>query len=306
MDLINDGRPFLRRDAAAVGLAPKDVERGVSQRLLRVVVRGCYVDARVPDSAALRLDAVQLTKPPAAVACGTTAAFVRGLDVRAPGDRFDLTPAFVVPHATTRMEHPGVTCRQAIIDPADVEVIDGLAVTTPVRTTSDLLRGMYRPYALAAADTFARAGLIDPLELVAYVHRRKGYRWIVQARGLSILVDGRAQSPGESWTRLRIHDAGFPPPTLQHAVHDHLGGLRYLDLAYPELRIAVEYDGREFHTLAPDREHDDVRRSDLTDFQDWRWVVVSRSGLFGTDTTFEDELGRLLGRAAEPRRWGHR
>lgn len=305
MVLINDGRPFLRSEAADVGLSISRLDGTVRAGLLRAVVRGCYVDARVPDSIEMRIACVERCRPPEAVAADITASFLRGLDVRPPGQRFDLTPHFVVPHATTRLEYPGVHCRQALIDPEDIDVLPGgLPVTTPIRTTSDLLRGLHRPYALAAADAFARAGLIDVDELIDYVHRLKGYRWIVQARGLSVLVDSRAMSPGESWTRLRIHDAGFPPPELQHLVEDHLGRRRFLDLAYPRLRIACEYDGREFHSLDADRIHDALRREDLTDVLDWRWIVATRSSIFGTDTAFEDELGHLLGMTPRPRTWG--
>ena len=172
---------------------------------------------------------------------------------------------------------------------------------------SDLLRGLYRPYALSAADAFARAGLIVVDEVINYVHRLKGYRWIVQARSLAVLIDGRAESPGESWQRLRIHDAGFPPPTPQFEVVDATGLLRRLDLAYPELLIGSEYDGREFHTLRDDRIHDQERRADLTGRFGWRWVNADRSRIFGPDPAFELELGVLLNiPPVLPRRWGTR
>jgi hypothetical protein len=170
-----------------------------------------------------------------------------------------------------------------------------------------LLRGLYRPYALAAADAFARAGLIHRDELIEYVGRLKGYRWIVQARGLAVLVDGRAESPGESWQRLRIHDAGLPPPTLQHEVVLPDGSVRRLDLAYPELLIGSEYDGTVFHSHAADVAHDVERRREMTEIYGWRWVIGTRSRIFGPDSSFESELGELLGiPPLLPRRWGGR
>jgi very-short-patch-repair endonuclease len=63
-------------------------------------------------------------------------------------------------------------------------------------------------------------------------------------------------------TRMRVPLvlAGIPPE-VQHVVV--VNGRRYrLDLAYPELRIAVEYDGEEHRTQARAR-RDLVREADL-------------------------------------------
>lgn len=305
--LINDGRPLLVASHAEVGIARWQVTTAIRDRLLRRVYRGCVVDARVPDTRRLRVEAIDLIRPPDAVACNETAAFLFGIDAYKPSERFLLTPSFVVPHSTTRIERPGVRCRQALIDPIDLAVVDGVLTTTPVRTTSDLLRGLYRPYALAAADAFLRAGLVGRDELIGYVHQLNGYRWIVQARSLAVLADGRAESPGESWQRLRIHDAGLPPPELQFEVFDRVGNVRRLDHAYPELLIASEYDGTDFHTHELDRLYDVERRTELTDLQGWRWVNGDRDRIFGPDPAFELELGDLLGvPPLLPRRWGNR
>ncbi len=48
----------------------------------------------------------------------------------------------------------------------------------------------------------------------------------------------------ESVLRWLLLEAGLPRPVLQHVVHD--GGGRFLgrvDLAWPEQRVAVEFDG---------------------------------------------------------------
>ena len=272
---------------------------------VRRLCRGVYVDGRTTDSRALRLAAIALVRPPGAVACNETAAWLHGVDAYKPSERFLLIPSFVVPHSTTRLTVHGARCRQAILKPDDITTIDGIATTTPVRTTSDLLRRLYRPYALAAADAFVRTGLLEPPELWQFVARLKGYPGIVQARSLAALVDGRAQTPGESWQRLRIIDAGFPPPTPQFEVVDHYGSRFILDLAYPEVLIGSEYDGREFHTDRRDRAHDEDRRAHLTDLYGWRWENADRGRIFGSDTSFEMNLGNLLGIEPRSRSWGY-
>jgi hypothetical protein len=306
-NLINDGLPFLAHAHRDVGLSRTELYAAAEARRIRPVYRGCHVDARVPDSRRLRIQSIDLVRPTEAIACNETAAFLFGIDAFKPSERHLLTPSFVVPHATSRLRRPGVRCRQAILPSADITTIDDVLTTTPVRTVSDLLRGLYRPHALASADAFARAGLVSVAEVVDYVHRLKGYRWIVQARSLAVLIDGRAETAGESWQRLRIHDAGFPPPTLQFEVIDDEGVLRRLDLAYPELLIGSEYDGREFHTRPKDRDHDLVRREDLTERFGWRWVNADYARIFGPHPAFELELGELLGiPPLLPRRWGTR
>lgn len=303
-ELINDGFPFTLSQARDLGLTPKLVAGLFAQGGLRREFRDVYVDARVPDSRNGRLRAIALVNPPGAIASSETAAWLHGINVFTPANRHELQPSFVVEHSTSRVERSGAIGRQAIITAEDVDFIDGLYVTTPLRTVSDLLRRMYRPYALAAADAYAHASLIDPDEVIEYVAKRKGYRGIIQARSLAMLIEPRTQSPGESWQRLRMLDAGFPPPEPQFEVVDDMGRSFFLDLPYPELLIATEFDGREFHTADEHRVHDGGRRGYLTDLYGWRWVIGTRERIFGADTSFEDELGALLGITPRPRTWG--
>lgn len=297
--------PFTTAEASPLGMSRRDLVAAVREGALRRIVRGVYVDARATDTRELRIRAIELVKPPHAVACNETAAWLHGIDAFKPSERFVLDPFFVVPHSKSRINRAHVRCRQAYIDADDLTHVGTIVVTTPVRTVSDLLRRLYRPYALAAADAFAATGLAAPVEVVQFVHRLKGYPGIVQARSLSRLIDPRAQSPGESWQRLRILDAGFPPPVPQFEVVDSLGRTWFLDHAYPELLIGSEYDGTEFHTAREHRAHDQNRRGFLTDVHGWRWVNADRSRLFGADSSFEEELGELLGMPPLlPRRWG--
>ncbi|MCW2824309.1 MAG: hypothetical protein JWQ91_1226 [Aeromicrobium sp.] len=305
-ELLNDGFPFTVLQGRDLGFAPKELRRMHDEMVLRREFRGVYVDARVPDSRRGRLRAISLVTPDNAVVCDETAAWVRGLDVFSPGTRHDFTPAIVVRHGGARISRPGSRGRQAIISPDDIEFVDGLYVTTAVRTVSDLLRKMYRPYALAAADAFAAAGLVVVQDVNEYVARLKGFRGIVQARSLAAIIEPKTQSPGESWQRLRMLDAGFPPPDPQFEIVDDFGRSYYIDLPYPDLLIGAEYDGREFHTDEAHRLHDSERRDYLSEIYGWRWVIGNRSRIFGPDTSFEDELGALLGIKPLSRWWGAR
>ncbi len=299
---INDGRPFHLRDHASTGLRYREVHEACRRGLLRRVLKSVYVDATTDDTRALRLQSLALVAPLNAFVADEWAAWLYGLDVFTPTQRHQMIPTVLVPHGQSRMRSDTVRCRQAKIDARDLIDLGPLAITTPVRTTSDLLRKRWRPYALSAADAMVHERLVAPNDVVDFVARLKGYPGIVQARSLSYLLEPAAASPGESWLRLRILDAGFPRPVAQWPVVDVNGVQRYADLAYPERQLVIEYDGREHHTGVDDVQHDDDRRTAVT-ARGLRAVVARREDVFGDDPAFEQELGELLGMEPLARRW---
>src|SRR3954447_3085327 len=148
---------------------------------IRPVLKGVYVDVRVPDSLELRADAVRLLMPSDAVACGTTAAWLHGLDTTALGT------AELVEAQWTR----------GAVDEVDVL---GLRVTSPIATAVELVMRLPRPFALSAVDAFLRSGKADRWVLraaSAAYEGRPGYR---QAQAVLHFADRRAASPAESWS----------------------------------------------------------------------------------------------------------
>ncbi|MFN4002684.1 hypothetical protein [Microcella sp.] len=57
-------------------------------------------------------------------------------------------------------------------------------------------------------------------------------------------ADGRAESPGESWMRVLIHQLGFEVPDLQHEYRLADGRRFRSDFRWPSIRLAGEFDGR--------------------------------------------------------------
>jgi hypothetical protein len=149
--------------------------------------------------------------------------------------------------------------------------------------------------ALAVADALAAAGLVVPEVLVARVAELPGVRGIAKARYLAGLVEPRTESMGESWLRLRIVDAGFPRPRVQIEVLDADGRCVYrLDMGWEERRIAVEYDGEEFHSTPEQVAHDRTRRADLEDRFGWQILAVGKGEVFGRSLALEHAVGELL------------
>jgi hypothetical protein len=139
----------------------------------------------------------------------------------------------------------------------------------------DLGCRLSRRSALAALDAFMRMHGITRDDMDRLLPRYRRRRGVIQLRQLIPLADPKSESMGESWTRCAIHDAGLPTPELQYWIT--IGGrLVYrLDLAYPHARVAVEYDGEEFHEGEEAERSDEVRRKWLRD-HGWTVIVVDK------------------------------
>lgn len=76
----------------------------------------------------------------------------------------------------------------------------------------------------------------------------------------------------ESEARLVMIDGGLPIPELQYELIDGNGELRRLDFAWPEQRVAVEYDGLDWHS-GPDAMKRDRRRHAA--LMDIGWMIIA-------------------------------
>jgi hypothetical protein len=209
-----------------------------------------------------------------------TAAWLHGVDLL-PRSSGRTPPPINVFHTTdTRMDRPGVASGRRGLEPGDITVVQGIRVTTALRTSLDLGRLLWRYDALAAIDGFLRIGVPHEL-LIAEIGRFRGYRGVRQLRALAPLGDGRAESPGESALRLNWYDASLPRPDLQTWVYDDHGVAIYrLDIALPELRYAAEYDGEENHSSDEDREHDEKRRTWCERERLWLFEVFTKVDVY--------------------------
>lgn len=303
MGLINDGSPFLSRAASDLGYRGREFRRATMEGELRFVFRGVVVDGRVPDSRRVRLQAASLVLPEHAMVADHSAAWIYGVETRPPAAMRDLRLMCVVPHGRHRVADSRVRVRQVVVPDSDVVDVEGVPVTSVQRTTSDLLRLNFRPYALAAGDAMVRTAVVSKEEAVEYVRLLGGVPYVQQARELAVMLNPDSESHGESWMNCRILDAGLPQPSLNHVVTLADGRVRRLDAAFVEQRVASEYDGRMHHSTARDRFHDSARRLEVSEQLYWKFVIATYERIFGTDPSFEEELGELLGLKVRPRRW---
>ena len=97
----------------------------------------------------------------------------------------------------------------------------------------------------------------------------KGAPGIRRFRTAIDLMDSGAQSPKETWLRLLLVDAGYPPPQTQIPVLDDRGvPFAFLDMGWEDIMVAVEYDGDQHRT---DRKRYvwDIRRQVLVERRGW-------------------------------------
>lgn len=98
----------------------------------------------------------------------------------------------------------------------------------------------------------------------------------------------------ETRVRLLLVRGGLPRPEAQHVVRDHAGDfVARLDLAYPEMRLAIEYDG-SFHWTQ--RRADDRRREALREL-DWTVLVVSAEDYYQTPELVVMKVRKAVSRA---------
>lgn len=112
--------------------------------------------------------------------------------------------------------------------------------------------------AVGIVDSLLGRGLTSPAALAEIAARFADRRGGVRARRVFELTDPAAQSPPESHLRVRLVLAGLPRPVAQHPVRLPSGLVLHPDLAWPEFRVAVEYDGH-WHS-DPEQLHRDRRR----------------------------------------------
>lgn len=271
--------PFRTADLDALGLTQTELRAVLDEGVVRRILQGVYCRVDLPDSVELRAQAAALVLSPHHVVCDRSAAWLWGVDCFDLAERAVPPPLEVVAvEGADRTRRPELLGGKRDLIAAEICEVEGARVTTPVRTACDLACLCGRSAALAALDGFCREHGLTQTDYQRQLDRFRGRRGVRQARELAPYAVPGAESRPESWTRMRIIDDGLPSPQTQvWAMVPGLGWVR-LDMAYEHLRIAVEYDGMEFHTSDADRAADEHRRRLLRD-AGWVVIVVRRTDL---------------------------
>ena len=261
--------PFSLPQARAYGVT----HAALQGRPWQQVLRGVWKHDSLPDDRATRIGAARLVVPDGGVFVNLTAAWLHGADVRRAGD-LDVHVGFPPGRRIRAQRFLVVT--QETLGPDDVVSLDGLAVTTPVRTAFDALRLLRGAERLVVADAMCHLGLTGVPALRAYFGSRRRLRNLRIGERLIDLIEPLTESPMESRLRVALVDGGLPRPVAQYDVIDRSGWfVARVDLAYPIERVAVEFDGA-WHW---ERRRDDDRRRDRLRALGWDVLVFSAEDL---------------------------
>ena len=186
----------------------------------------------------------------------------------------------------------------------ELTTVRGVLVTSVARTLVDLSRTHTFESAVIACDHALANELVKPAELLTAMDRARHRPGNAKARRAVGFADGRAESPGESRTRVLMHRLGLEPPDLQIEVFDHNETfLGRTDLGYHREAVLIEFDGAiKYGKLLRDgqRPSDVVVKEKLREDR-MRAVGASVLRLVWSDL---DQPQSVLRRIAEVRRQG--
>ena len=204
---------------------------------------------------------------------------------------------------TNRRPPPLITVHTDELLSGETQVIRGLPITTPARTAFDLGRRLSLEEGVQRVDASMNATDIevDDIETVARTH--PGVRGVRQLRQTLDLVDGGAESPYESLTRLLLVQAGFPRPQTQIPVLDEYGFVvARIDMGWSEYLVGVDFEGAH-HWTSPKTRTWDVERYHLLPELGWNDIRLTSGILHNTPQRFLDRVGAALIARGCPKTW---
>ena len=179
-------------------------------------------------------------------------------------DGFDPGPLSVTLPRDRHYAVPGVCTHRATLEPHDLTIVDGIPCTNIARTLCDLGAVVSQDKVERALDDALRRGVSERWirETLSRVDR-PGPSGTATLRRIFDLPDRSGPLPDSWFERLverLLVSSVLPPPVRQHKVCE-TGGSRvaYLDLAWPEVGLAVEPSGAKGHAGNRNRRRDHAR-----------------------------------------------
>lgn len=244
----------------------------ISRWKLEARHRRVYPDVYIPKGAELtatnRAVAAWLWSKRSAVVAGLSASALMGSKWISHSDSAELVIARR--HAPT-----GITLHRDQLRADEQVNRDGIPLTTPARTAFDIGRRMPFTEALIHLDSLSRATGLPGDDIQTLIDRHNGARGVVQLRELLPLIDGGAESPQETRTRLEIIRSGLPVPETQIQVTADDGWFSArIDMGWRRWRVGVEFDGVQ-HWMDPAQRTRDIDRTANLESLGWRLVRVN-------------------------------
>jgi hypothetical protein len=172
----------------------------------------------------------------------------------------------------------------AALRPDEITTIDGRPVTSLPRTLVDIARSCSFEHTVAVLDFVLHAGMLDATVIRRALAEWPTARGIRRANRALDFADPASESPGESVSRVRIADDGFPAPVLQPWFETDRGAFR-TDFSWPAFGIIGEFDGLVKYggdpgTLIAEKRREEAlgRHRDVRAIRRWTWSDLAIPG----------------------------
>ena len=238
---------FSRADARELEIPDSTLSDGAARGWYSLVAPQVYVMAGSPSTLQQRLSIVLASMPALAALSHQTAAEMWGLTRRG------VRRVEIQTTRWDRVPRADVTVHESLdLVASDVVLIDGLPVTTAVRTVVDL-GASNRWVVEKALEQGIRQGLFALSDIEEFVARvaRKGRRGVGVIRPLIAerkKWDTATESALEDLFCKVVDQAGLAEPKSQYVVRNASDGfVCRADFAYPERRLLIELDSEAHH-----------------------------------------------------------
>jgi Protein of unknown function (DUF559) len=253
--------PFIGTEAVADGR----VTRRTLHSQHQLVYRNVYLPKGHQLTAATRGVAAWLWSERKATTAGLSAAALLGTRWIDPGQPGEL-------YRRNGKPTDGIVIHRDELWDDEIRPLRGIPATTPARTAFDLGRRKGLISAVTHVDALANATNLKAVDVEDLIQRHPGVRGLVQLRQVLRLMDGGAESPQETRTRLLLVRSGLPKPDTQIVVVDRFNyPFARLDMGYREWKVAIEFDGAQHWTDPAQRTADIDRYAELAALG---WLII--------------------------------
>lgn len=251
-----DSGPFTLQQARDLGVGNK---RTLARDLI-IPTRGTRMPAAFEDDFLTKAAACSMVVPGSVVGFSTAATLWK---IPLPERMETGIVHLIQPPGSRACRRNSVKGHVLELDEADISKGRSLNATSPERTWFDLSKELTVDELVIAGDHLVRRQ--DPLSsmdrllhLVEGMARRRGVK---KAKEALRWIRPRTDSPKETELRLVLIRAGLPEPAINVAILDENGQwVQDPDMGYPDLKIAMQYDGG--HHITEMQRRSDIARDD--------------------------------------------
>ncbi|MGE5827824.1 MAG: DUF559 domain-containing protein [Micromonosporaceae bacterium] len=236
---------FTRRQAIGCGFSAYQIRRRLAAGSWRVLIAPVLAFADLRITPQLRDRAAHLAVPGSVLGAASAARWW-GMTVPDAG-------TYLV--VGSRQRRPALAGVRLLYDPlrrCDVQLFDGVLITSRARTVFDCLWLLRNDAAVALLDRALQRGWITPSELAGRVRAHAGRRGAPRLARLVRIAGAGAHSVAERIAVGLLRRASIVGWVTNHPVHDRHGLIGIGDVVFAEAQLVIELDGWAHH-VTPDR-----------------------------------------------------